>query len=51
VPPGDRYLESDTVFCVKDSRGEEFVAGPDGVLVREYDIVLASAAVLTSAAV
>ena len=45
VRPGDRYPDSDAVFCVKASRGEEFVAGPDGVLVREYDIVLASAAV------
>lgn len=40
-----RYLDSDTVFGVKDSLIEDFVAGPDGVLVCEHAIVLASAAV------
>lgn len=39
-----RYLDSDTVLGVKDSLIEEFVAGPDGVLVCEHAIVLASAA-------
>ena len=37
------YLDSDTVFGVKDSLIEDFVPGPDGVLVCEHDIVLASA--------
>ncbi|CAB4882876.1 MAG: 6-chlorohydroxyquinol-1,2-dioxygenase [Actinobacteria bacterium] len=40
-----RYLDSDTVFGVKDSLIEDFVAGPDGVLVCEHPIMLASAAV------
>ncbi len=40
-----QYLDSDTVFGVKDSLIEDFVAGPDGVLVCEHAIVLASAAV------
>ena len=40
-----RYLDSDTVFGVKDSLIEDFVAGPDGVLVCEHAIVLASATV------
>jgi len=40
-----RYLDSDTVFGVKDSLIEDFVVGPDGVLVCEHAIVLASAAV------
>ncbi len=40
-----RYLDSDTVFGVKDSLIEDFVVGPDGVLVCEHVIVLASAAV------
>lgn len=35
------YLDSDTVFGVKGSLIEDFVAGPDGVLVCEHDIVLA----------
>ena len=34
------YLDSDTVFGVKDSLIEEFVPGPDGVLVCEHDVVL-----------
>ena len=34
------YLDSDTVFGVKDSLIEDFVPGPDGVLVCEHDIVL-----------
>ena len=37
------YLDSDTVFGVKDSLIENFVPGPDGVLVCEHDIVLARA--------
>lgn len=37
------YLDSDTVFGVKDSLVEDFVPGPDGVLVCEHDIVLARA--------
>lgn len=37
------YLDSDTVFGVKDSLIEDFVPGPDGVLVCEHDIVLARA--------
>ena len=40
-----RYLDSETVFGVKDSLIEDFVVGPDGVLVCEHAIVLASAAV------
>ena len=40
-----RYLDSDTVFGVKDSLIEDFVVGPEGVLVCEHAIVLASAAV------
>ena len=40
-----RYLDSDTVFGVKDSLIEDFVARSDGVLVCEHAIVLASAAV------
>ena len=40
-----RYLDSDTVFGVKDSLIEDFVVGPDGVLVCEHVIVLASTAV------
>lgn len=34
------YLDSDTVFGVKDSLIEDFVAGEDGVLVCDHDIVL-----------
>jgi catechol 1,2-dioxygenase len=34
------YLDSDTVFGVKDSLVRDFVAGPDGVLVCEHDVVL-----------
>ncbi|MGE0817657.1 MAG: dioxygenase [Candidatus Nanopelagicales bacterium] len=34
------YLDSDTVFGVKDSLIEDFVPGPDGVLVCRHDIVL-----------
>jgi protocatechuate 3,4-dioxygenase beta subunit len=34
------YLDSDTVFGVKDSLIRDFVAGPDGVLVCRHDIVL-----------
>ena len=34
------YLDSDTVFGVKESLVREFVPGPDGVLVCEHDIVL-----------
>jgi catechol 1,2-dioxygenase len=37
------YLDSDTVFGVKDSLMADFVPGPDGVLVCEYDIVLSRA--------
>ncbi len=37
------YLDSDTVFGVKDSLIEDFVPGPDGVLVCEHDFVLARA--------
>ena len=36
-----RYLDSDTVFGVKDSLIEDFVLGPDGVLVCEHAIALA----------
>lgn len=36
-----KYLDEDTVFGVKDSLIEDFVPGPDGVLVCEHDIVLA----------
>ena len=36
-----RYLDSDTVFGVKDSLIEDFVPGPDGVLVCEHSIALA----------
>ncbi len=34
------YLDSDTVFGVKDSLMADFVPGADGVLVCDYDIVL-----------
>lgn len=34
------YLDSDTVFGVKDSLIQDFVPGPDGVLVCRHDIVL-----------
>lgn len=34
------YLDSDTVFGVKDSLIEDFVPGEDGVLVCDHDIVL-----------
>ena len=34
------YLDSDTVFGVKDSLVRDFVPGPDGVLVCEHDVVL-----------
>jgi catechol 1,2-dioxygenase len=34
------YLDSDTVFGVKDSLIEDFVPGPDGVLVCRHDVVL-----------
>jgi len=34
------YLDSDTVFGVKDSLIADFAPGPDGVLVCEYDFVL-----------
>jgi protocatechuate 3,4-dioxygenase beta subunit len=34
------YLDSDTVFGVKDSLIRDFVAGPDGVLVCTHDMVL-----------
>ena len=37
------YLDSDTVFGVKESLIEDFVAGPDGVLVCEHDVVLTRA--------
>ncbi len=37
------YLDSDTVFGVKDSLIADFVPGSDGVLVCEHDIVLARA--------
>lgn len=36
-----KYLDSDTVFGVKDSLIRDFVPGPDGVLVCEHDITLA----------
>ena len=35
-----KYLDSDTVFGVKDSLIEDFVPGPDGVLVCEHAISL-----------
>jgi catechol 1,2-dioxygenase len=35
------YLDSDTVFGVKESLIEDFVPGPDGVLVCHHDVVLA----------
>jgi protocatechuate 3,4-dioxygenase beta subunit len=35
------YLDSDTVFGVKGSLMADFVPGPDGVLVCEFDIALA----------
>ena len=35
------YLDSDTVFGVKESLIEDFVPGQDGVLVCRHDIVLA----------
>ena len=35
------YLDSDTVFGVKESLVEDFVPGDDGVLVCEHDFVLA----------
>ena len=38
-----KYLDSDTVFGVKESLIRDFVPGPDGVLVCEYDMVLARA--------
>lgn len=34
------YLDSDTVFGVKESLIRDFVAGADGVLVCEHDIIL-----------
>jgi catechol 1,2-dioxygenase len=34
------YLDSDTVFGVKDSLVRDFVPDPDGVLVCEHDVVL-----------
>ena len=37
------YLDSDTVFGVKESLIEDFVPGPDGVLVCDHDVVLARA--------
>jgi catechol 1,2-dioxygenase len=37
------YLDSDTVFGVKDSLIRDFVPGDDGVLVCEHDVVLRSA--------
>jgi catechol 1,2-dioxygenase len=37
------YLDSDTVFGVKDSLIEDFIPGDDGVLVCQHDIVLARA--------
>lgn len=37
------YLDSDTVFGVKESLIEDFTPGPDGVLVCEHDFVLATA--------
>jgi catechol 1,2-dioxygenase len=36
------YLDTDTVFGVKESLIEDFIAGDDGVLVCEHDIVLAT---------
>ncbi len=36
------YLDSDTVFGVKDSLVRDFVRGDDGVLVCEHDVVLRS---------
>jgi protocatechuate 3,4-dioxygenase beta subunit len=36
-----QYLDSDTVFGVKESLIEDFVPGDDGVLVCEHDVVLA----------
>ena len=38
------YLDSDTVFGVKDSLVRDFAPGPDGVLVCEHDVVLRPAA-------
>ena len=38
-----KYLDSDTVFGVKESLIRDFVSGPDGVLVCEHDMVLARA--------
>ncbi len=35
------YLDSDTVFGVKDSLIADFIPGPDGILVCEHDITLA----------
>ncbi len=35
------YLDSDTVFGVKESLIADFVPGPDGVLVCDFDITLA----------
>jgi catechol 1,2-dioxygenase len=40
---GSAYLDSDTVFGVKDSLIRDFVPGGDGVLVCEHDVVLRSA--------
>jgi len=37
------YLDTDTVFGVKDSLIEDFLPGADGVLVCDHDIVLARA--------
>jgi catechol 1,2-dioxygenase len=37
------YLDTDTVFGVKDSLIEDFLPGDDGVLVCQHDIVLARA--------
>jgi catechol 1,2-dioxygenase len=37
------YLDSDTVFGVKDSLIRDFVPGADGVLVCEHDVVLRNA--------
>lgn len=36
------YLDSDTVFGVKESLIKDFVPGPDGVLVCDHDFVLAA---------
>jgi hypothetical protein len=36
----NEYLDSDTVFGVRDSLVKEFVPGPDGTLLVEHDFVL-----------